>query len=272
MDQETVERLLGGPVVDPQDVPRPVASLLTAVRAAPLPGELAGEDAAVRAYRLARAGSPVGGPARGRSPMLARLGIRAAIAGAALAVTGGVAFAATGGTLPSPLRGPAPAPATGSATAPAPSVPAPTASPTGAGDRPAAPGSTVAVPPEQHAAVAKLCRAYRADGDDPDRALDKPVFDDLVRAAGGRGKVAGLCDQVLGDAPEHPAGSGTPTRHPGVDPTARPTGRPGASPSVPTGRPPAPGAQVTSGIQLTPDGVHASPDRAGRSPGSGDER
>ncbi|WP_176737258.1 hypothetical protein [Micromonospora citrea] len=270
MDQETVERLLGGPVVDPQDVSRPVASLLTAVRAAPLPGELTGEDAAVRAYRLARAGTPVGTPARGRSPMLARLGVRAAIAGAALVVTGGVAYAATGGTLPGPLRGPAPS--TAPATAPAPHGSAPAASPTRAEGRPATPGSTVDVPPEQRAAVTKLCRAYRADGDDPDRALDKPVYDGLVRAAGGRGKVTGLCDRLLSEAPESPGGSGTPTDRPGVEPTARPTGRPAISPSVPAGLPPVPGVQVTPGIQVTPGGVQLSPDRDRRPPSSGDER
>ncbi|KAB1143220.1 hypothetical protein F6X68_20830, partial [Micromonospora sp. AMSO12t] len=108
MDQETVERLLDGPVLDPQDGPQSLTSLLTAVRATPHADELAGEEAAVRAYRLARAGNPPGRPEPRRRPALAGFGVRAALAGAALALTGGVALAATGGALPDPLRGPAP--------------------------------------------------------------------------------------------------------------------------------------------------------------------
>ncbi|MGC4820156.1 hypothetical protein [Micromonospora sp. DT63] len=55
MDQETAERLLGGFPVDPSTGTRPVVLLLTAVRAAPRPDELAGLSLAVQAFRSAQA-------------------------------------------------------------------------------------------------------------------------------------------------------------------------------------------------------------------------
>lgn len=225
MDQETVERLLGGPVVDPRDAPQPVASLLTAVRAAPRAAELAGEDAAVRAYRLARAGTPVGSPERSRrGRALAGFGVRAALAGVALAVTGGVAFAAAGGTLPGPLRGPAPTTAT--------PAPPPAVSPTAGPGRPSAPPTTTEGRPDPSASVAELCRAYRTDGDGPGRALDKPAFDDLVRAAGGRGKVAPATATACCPASRRAPGR---RAHRSTGPTAP---RPPSSPGDPRHRPP----------------------------------
>ncbi|MFG3419355.1 hypothetical protein [Micromonospora sp. NPDC048063] len=263
MDQETVERLLGGPVVDPRDAPQPVASLLTAVRAAPRAAELAGEDAAVRAYRLARAGTPVGSHERSRGRALAGFGVRAALAGVALAVTGGVAFAATGGTLPGPLRGPAPTTAT--------PAPPPAVSPTAGPGRPSAPPTTTQGRPDPSASVAALCRAYRTDGDGPGRALDKPAFDDLVRAAGGRGKVAGYCDRLLPGESAVPGASGTPVDRPDGTPTPQPSGRPTTSPSVPAGRPSAPGnVQISPGnIQISPGNVQPSPGNIQVSPDHG---
>ncbi|MFJ8580564.1 hypothetical protein [Micromonospora sp. NPDC093277] len=59
MDQETVERLLDGSVPHGHDGLRMLVRLLAAVRAAPRPHELAGEAAAVRAFRMTYA---VGGP------------------------------------------------------------------------------------------------------------------------------------------------------------------------------------------------------------------
>ncbi|MEV4825827.1 hypothetical protein ACGFIE_20925 [Micromonospora sp. NPDC049275] len=55
MDQETAERLLGGFPVDPSTGTRPVVLLLTAVRAAPRPDELAGLGPAVQGFRRAQA-------------------------------------------------------------------------------------------------------------------------------------------------------------------------------------------------------------------------
>ncbi|MEU4780364.1 hypothetical protein [Micromonospora sp. NPDC023633] len=278
MDQETVERLLGGPVRDPQDGPRSVTSLLTAVRAAPHASELAGEEAAVRAYRLARAGDPLGLPERRRRPALAGFGVRAALAGAALALTGGVALAATGGALPHPLRGPAP-------TTAAP-LPAPTtgASPTAVPDPPSAPTGGVDGRPEPDADVRELCRAYRADaGDEPGGVLDDAAFGKLIHAAGGRKEVAGYCERVLAAEPTGPGPHGSPSGRPGTAPTGRPgadpTGRPGATPTsrpaatptsrptdTPTGRP---GAEPTGqrvGPTASPSVTAAQPARPGPGP------
>lgn len=267
MDQETVERLLGGPVLDPQDGPRPVASLLTAVRAAPHPRELAGEEAAVRAYRLVRAGHPPELPQR-RRPALAGFGVRAALAGAALALTGGVALAATGGTLPHPLRAPAP---TTAAVQPAPDR---DASRTAAPDPSRAPTGGVDGRPEPDAAVRESCRAYRADGDDgPGGALDDAAFANLIRAAGGREKVAGYCERVLADEPRSPDPAGSPSGRPGAEPTgppgAGPTGRPGADPTArpgvgPTTRPGTepttrPGTEPTARPGTEPTGRRSGP-------------
>ncbi|MEU1756893.1 hypothetical protein ABZ436_30155 [Micromonospora matsumotoense] len=55
LDQETAERLLSGPVDGPAVGCGPVVALLTAVRAAADPAELRGEDAAMSAFRAARA-------------------------------------------------------------------------------------------------------------------------------------------------------------------------------------------------------------------------
>jgi len=59
LDRLTSERLLDGRLVDSPADPRPVARLLTAVRAAPRPGELTGEGRAVLAFRRARAAPAV---------------------------------------------------------------------------------------------------------------------------------------------------------------------------------------------------------------------
>ncbi|MET8231524.1 hypothetical protein ABZS77_12730 [Micromonospora sp. NPDC005298] len=54
MDQETAERLLAGGPLDASAGPRTVVLLLTAIRAAPRPAELAGEGLAVQGFRRAR--------------------------------------------------------------------------------------------------------------------------------------------------------------------------------------------------------------------------
>ncbi|PZF82658.1 hypothetical protein, partial [Micromonospora deserti] len=221
MDQETAERLLGGPVGDPWDGPRSLVLLLTAVRAAPHAGELAGEAAAVRAYQLARAGTPLGQPGRPRRGFtLAGFGARAALASLALAATGGVALAAAGGALPNPLAPSAPT------TPPASSAPTtPAATPGGTGQR-STPSAGVDGHLDAPASVVGLCRTYRAAASvDPGRSLDNPVFGDLISAAGGRDEVSDYCDRVLADGSGPTPAGGTPTQRPDTEPSARPTGR-----------------------------------------------
>ncbi|MEU9506100.1 hypothetical protein AB0D32_07435 [Micromonospora sp. NPDC048170] len=266
MDQETVERMLGEPVVGPHGGPRPIASLLTALRAAPRSGELAGEEAAVRAYRLARAGSTAVLPGC-RRPALARFGVRAALVGAALTLTGGAALAATGGTLPHPLRRPADATA---APAPAPTVPAPTVgtSPTVTPDPPSTSGGPDGrATPE--AAVRQWCRAYRADvGDRPGRFPHDAAYGGLVHAAGGRKEVPGYCERVLADEPRSPRPHDEPSRRPGTRPTGRPaaeptvrrSGQPTVSPSATTARPSPPGPSHVAPAHGRPTAVPAGGD------------
>ncbi|SCF34059.1 hypothetical protein GA0074696_4609 [Micromonospora purpureochromogenes] len=232
MDQETVERLLVGPVVDPYDGPEPLVRLLTAVRAAPHPGELRGESAAMHAFRSARAGVPLPAPSPARSFPLARLaGLKVALAGLAVAATGGVALAAATGTLPGPLHRDAP-------------VTPPSAAPQRTPPTTAGPGGSAAPPsdkpessrPTPAASILGLCRSYRAAAaDNPGRALDNPAFADLVTSAGGRDEVPGYCERVVRDArTSAPPSADHPT------PTERPTSRPSPAPSTTAGKPDAP--------------------------------
>ncbi|MFI5488349.1 MULTISPECIES: hypothetical protein [Micromonospora] len=221
MDQETVERLLDGPAGDPQDGPRPLVLLLTAVRAAPRDGELAGEGAAVHAYRRALAGAPLDLPASPRQRFtLTAFGVRALVAGVALAATGGVAFAAANGSLPNPLRAPAPA------SAPPSTLPPPSDSP----GQPAGPSASPSGPGEHDVAstatLTSLCRAYLEVADNPGRALDNPTFAPLLHAAGGKGRVDDYCERALVGSSGRSKSPGAPTDRPGGEPGTRATDRP----------------------------------------------
>jgi len=262
MDRRTAEWLLDGPTdAGPADA-GPLVLLLGALRAAPRPGEFAGEAAAVAAYRRALAGhpgpvpatEPVGAPSRlwgavtaitarageGRG-RLTRTGARVGLVALTVATTGGVALAATG-TLPG-TRPPAPppgAPATTPPSAPATGVTPGTPPSTGHA------GTDSGVP---DAALPGLCRAFRArTGDDPARALDGQAFAALVAAAGGRDRVPGYCDEVLAD--DVPYG-------PGRSPHPSQSGR---HPSTPSATPPG-HARLTASPPATPPG-HASPPAA----------
>lgn len=253
MDQETVERLLGGPVVDPQDGPEALVRLLTAVRVAPRPAELSGEDAAMRAYRLARAGTAA--PLAGRRTAFAGLlSLKAALAALALTATGGVALAAANGALPGPLGG---SEADVVTSAPATALPSATGAPSGQAT------TSTGGPdgPSPSAALVGLCRAYRADaGDNPGRTLENPVFSGLIAAAGGRDKVADYCDRVLDGNHGRPGGPAS--DRPGARPTDKP-GRPSGAPSGPAGKPTTPAGPA--GKPTTPatgqDGT-TTPDQA----------
>ncbi|MBM0234601.1 hypothetical protein JNW91_23905, partial [Micromonospora sp. STR1_7] len=193
MDRETAERLLGAGPLDPSAGPRPVVLLLAAVRTAPRPGELAGEDLAVRGFRRAQVT-----PAAPRRPhTLAWFGGRTAVTALALTAVGGVALAAATGTTPRPPQPPAP-------TAPA-STDAPAASPLVTDSRPipTTPATSRPVPPTSNAAgLPGLCRAYRAaTRENPGRALDSPAFSALITAAGGRQHVTTYCNQLPTDNP-----------------------------------------------------------------------
>ncbi|SCF34259.1 hypothetical protein GA0070618_5496 [Micromonospora echinospora] len=225
-DEQTAERLLDTVAtagVDPPD--EPVARLLAAAAASARPGELAGEDAALAAFRAVRTQRPAPVP-----PPRPRRTARAVawLAGLTVVATAGVAVA----TVDLHRSDPPPAPPAPTTPAPAPpeTAPTPTRTPS------AATGTTVPPSGEQPrrstsprpAAQRGQCTAYLAKpAGQRAKALRTPAFGALVEAAGGPDQVEQYCRELL-DVP--------PGRHP--SPTARPrhdtrTGPPTARPSPP---------------------------------------
>jgi hypothetical protein len=250
VDQETVERLLDGTAVDRRGVPQDLVRLLDAVRAAPLPDELRGEQAAVRAFhtaRLAPARPPSARPVR-RGVVTWLLPAKTAVAALAVAATGGVALAAVQGVLPHPLRPASPATTT------------PTGGPT-TGGGPDRFGASPSGGEQPAPALVESCRSWRgARAADPDGALRDRAFAPLVRAAGGRDRVDDWCDTVLGRTPGAEPSPRTPgarpTTGPGSAPTSRATpGRPGGSLPVPTVRPGIPTTHPTVSPLPSPGGL-----------------
>ncbi|MEV0944524.1 hypothetical protein AB0I90_29680 [Micromonospora wenchangensis] len=232
------ERLLGptGPGAPPS-TDDPLTRLLAAAAAPARPDELAGEQAALAAFRAARgAAAPGPAPAGRRRPRLTT-GVVAWIAALAATATAGVAFAAV--TLDRPAeRVPGPVPSvTGTGSVPPsphrsdPSRQSPSRRPGGT-----APGGGPSAPPAPPghsgpASAGKLvgqCRAYLAKPP-PQRAkaLTKPGYADLVAAAGGTDRVEAYCRTLV---PEHPpagpaGGTGGPPSATG-GPAAATTGGP----------------------------------------------
>ncbi|WP_446219563.1 hypothetical protein [Micromonospora sp. IBHARD004] len=232
MDQETVERLLAGPVAYPQDGPEALVRLLTAVRAAPRPHELTGERAAMEAFRAARAGAVPAPAIRAERRILAGLlnakVALAALLAAAAATGGGVALAAATGNLPGSPGG-----TDDGTTAPSASAgghPTPTSGP---GVSPT-PATGASARPTGSPALVGLCTAYLAEANgNRYRALESPRFAELVSAAGGREKVPGYCDEVLDPGNNQGGRTNGPGGRPGGEPTGRVTSRPDHAPSTP---------------------------------------
>ncbi|NJP35155.1 hypothetical protein [Micromonospora thermarum] len=234
-DRAALDRLLDAAATDhvPGAGTEPLARLLSAAAAPGRPDELAGEEAALAAFRAARA-TPARAPepTRRRRPVTA--GVAAWAAGVAVTATAGVAFAAvaidrpdappprprptTGASDPGETGGPGGTPGGGASTGassgtpsgpPAPTTgpPAPTAG--ASATRPGSPS-----PRERAAELDGQCRAYLAmPPAQRERALDTPGFADLVTAAGGRAQVTDYCRDRVGE-PEPPT-----TREPKSGPT-----------------------------------------------------
>jgi hypothetical protein len=190
----------------------PLATLLAAAASPARRGELAGEDAAVLAFRAANLVRP---PASRRRSMLSSALARLASAKIAVAVVAagsGIALAAGSGHLPG-LGGPNhhptarpdtngttgqhPTSAPGS-TAPTPSAGSPWARST---SRTASPRPTPSAPADGSPApnLRGLCTAYAAHaGENPGKVLDNPAFTVLIDAAGGQAEVASYCTTLLG--------------------------------------------------------------------------
>jgi len=213
LDEETVEQLLTG-ALPPGQAPAgyaQVVQLLAAAAAAPTPGELAGQEAALAELRAVAWARP---PAT-TAPVLAspprrrrRTGLAVVVVVGALA-TGGAAGAATG-HLPGPVREAARTIlGTGGGQAPPASTdagqpPAPVKRPAGAGG--GLPGSRLGVstsrgPGDGPAAspnLEGLCQAFvSGNGTEEGGRLDATAFEALARAAGGQERVPAFCEDLL---------------------------------------------------------------------------
>lgn len=225
IDPITAERLMrdarSGPSVDSE----PLADLLAAAAAPARPGELAGEEAALAAFRDARLELA---PQPRRRFMLKSILVKASVVTAVAVVGGGgVALAASTGHLPgtgSPDDHAATRPTTGAtanATASAHANGHASHSPAAGTHRTGAAESHDARPSGSPSPNLRgLCTAFQAHaGDGPGKALDNPAFKVLVQTAGGRNKVASYCHTLLaspaGKPPTHPGSASThATSHP----------------------------------------------------------
>jgi hypothetical protein len=199
-DATSPEALRTAPNVAATD---PVAALLAAAAGRGRPGELAGEEAALAAFRAARATPAAAVPHRPRGRRLTT-GAVAWIGAVAATATAGAAFAAVARD-----RGPDP-------VAPMPSRPSP--SPQHSGPRshepgrsappgalpPGAPSPITATPPASLAPTDQLhglCRAWRAKRPEQrEKALRTPAFQRLVTAAGGPAEVEPFCQRLVPEA------------------------------------------------------------------------
>lgn len=228
IDRGAAERLLAGAAASPQDGPDSLVRLLNAMRFDAHSDELAGEQAALAAYRAANLG-PVPQPRR-RSMLAKLLTLKAAAAAAvAITATGGVALAASSGVLPNPLS-------------------APTAKPSAhATGKPSTTEAKKAGSASPSPSMVGLCKAYAAGaGDNSGKALESPAFQALITTAGSKDKVAGYCDGVLAahEAAKTAAGkapasrpSKAPATHPSAEPGNHPSGAPETKPAGEESRP-----------------------------------
>ncbi|SIM74382.1 hypothetical protein [Micromonospora cremea] len=185
----------------------PLARLLAAAAGPARPGELAGEEAALAAFRAARA-NPA--PTAARRPHRRRLTTSAVawIGALAATATAGAAFAAV--TLD---RAPDPVPVTPSSPSPTPSdveatpsvdrTAAPSRSTPGTPSVTGSPSAT-GTPSAGAATVGQLrglCHAWQAKNPEQrDGALGTPAFQELVTAAGGAGEVEAYCQRLAPEA------------------------------------------------------------------------
>jgi hypothetical protein len=253
IDPITAEHLVRGARADTHG-PDPLAKLLAAAASPARRDELAGEEAAVMAFRAANLAGPPASRRRSRLSTAVATLARAKIAVAVIAVGGGgIALAAGSGHLPgvgdsdhhptaqadtsaTTGRHPTTSPASATSTNPASSAISPAATPSGS---PGSAGPNGSPSPN----LRGLCTAFTARaGDNPGKALDNPAFTVLITAAGGKDQVATYCSTLL--AAEH----GTPSTHPAGGKSGHPT-----PPTHPKGAP----GTARSGPQHTPS--HPSP-------------
>ncbi|WP_346533597.1 hypothetical protein [Micromonospora sp. DPT] len=220
----------------------PLARLLSAAAAPARPGELAGEEAALAAFRRARAAgasAPTSAPTSRRRRRVTT-GVVAWVAGIAATATAGAAFAAVTldrGDEPGPApRPPAsvpggsgsdPAGPSSSGGGPTTGAPTPGAGPSAASPsgRPGGSGK-----PASEGKLAGQCRAYRAKpAAQRENALRSRAFADLVAAAGGADNVEAYCRELLPE--QAPNAEESPKAKPSQPPAAPAAPTPDARPS-----------------------------------------
>src|SRR5512139_3759169 len=268
LDRFTAERLLRGERIDADQAgTEQLADLIAAAAAPAEAGELAGEEAAVAAFREARLVPAL--QQRRRSmikvalakALTLKVGLVAVTATAA--ATGGVTLAASTGHLPAALGGTKPVP---SHTPGDHKLPHP-------GKTPGMPDGVAMPSGMPSPSLAGLCKAFEAhqhkltiakgepspNGDrkqaeqaarmlkeQTDKALDAPAFKVLISKAGDKDKVAAFCAALEKAEPpkvEKPSLPQPPTTRPTDMPTNMPTKlphgvptqRPTGMPSIPTG-------------------------------------
>ena len=212
------DRLLAGDPPGPEL--RGLAALLDAARAAPSPGELAGERAAVArfvaAYREAAPTSMPKGRNRARRPSPASAAAMKVAAFSAVLAVGGTAVAAETGHLPATaqrhahdlfadLGVPAPQPVGGSTTP----VNTPGAGHASTAVPSSSPASSPAVPSASADPRARgLCRAWAAQRQPHGKAMSAKSRRQLVELAGDESRIADFC------APHQDTGTPEPSATP----------------------------------------------------------
>jgi hypothetical protein len=213
LSREAAERLLSGDSSSPPSGTESLAFLLAAASAPPRLQELAGEGAALAAFRAHS-------PTVRRWSLRRVLTIKVAAVVAATVAAGGVAFASSAGLLPNPFTPPSvdgTSPGSGS-------TPGGGGTPTpGASLMPDVTGSLAAE------GLSGLCKAYEAKPpSERGKALQSTAFSTLVSAAGGVEHVSAYCTNLLSGRSPAPAAS------PDHRPNGTPTPPPASSKSVPT--------------------------------------
>ena len=184
VDRDTAARLVAGRGTGP------VAVMLRAAAAPAHAEELAGEEAAVAAFRSAALAPAPDRPSTFRRTLTKALVVKGVLV---LAVAGstGVVLAASEGALPVPWsdrpdRSPGNTTTVTTTTTANPGNPAPNSPEGGAGD-----GTRHAATPDP--SIAGLCNAYESGGK---KDLDNPAFGVLADAAGGQERIPEYCETV----------------------------------------------------------------------------
>jgi len=198
LDEDTADRLLSGQL-DPADAPSEYAHVARVAKAATgpvTPEELAGEAAAIAAFRAAAHATPPT-PVPRRAPMPSRLFSIKAAAAVVVAVLAVGGVAAPAGKLPGRPQQAA--------------QHSSTTSQAGSSERAHSGGTTAHGPDATGPARDGLCQAWQAgQGATNGKRMDAAAFEALAKAAGGADKVAAYCQASLAAKGAGQAGAGGP--------------------------------------------------------------